>query len=362
VIRVPAEDLMRLGTALFTALGAAEDKARFIAETIVEANLTGHDSHGVIYYLTYAERVKEGYIDPRAEPMVERETPTTAVINGCWGFGQLTAMKAMEVAVEKAERSHIAAVTAYRCNHVGRVGYYTAWAARRGFIAMMFLNVGHPIVTVYGGRGRVLGTNPLSIAIPTGGDPFLLDYATSIVAHGKVKQALLEGERIPRGWIRDREGRETDDPAALEAGGWLLPFGGHKGYCLQLVNELLGAALTGSRSGLDPEEGPPSTNGVFAIAVKPEFFIHPKVFEERCRMILDGVRRCEAEAGMRIMIPGEPEWETRRRRLREGIPIPEALRRSLIALAEELGVDEGLMEALMGKPKRGLSVGMDEES
>lgn len=362
MIRVPAEDLMRLGTAIFTALGAPEDKARFIAETIVEANLTGHDSHGVTYYLTYAERVKGGYIDPRAEPRVERETPTTAVIDGCWGFGQLTAMKAMEVAVEKAERSHVAAVAAYRCNHVGRVGYYTAWAARRGFIAMMFLNVGHPVVTVYGGRGRVLGTNPLSIAIPTGGDPFLLDYATSIVAHGKVKQALLKGERIPRGWIRDREGRETDDPAALEAGGWLLPFGGHKGYCLQLVNELLGSALTGSRSGLDPEEEPPSTNGVFAIAVNPEFSVDLKVFRERCNIILDGVRRCESEAGMRIMIPGEPEWETRRKRLREGIPIPDTLRRSLIALAQELGVDESLYEALMGKPKRDLDIGMDEGS
>ncbi|KYH36205.1 MAG: malate/lactate dehydrogenase [Candidatus Bathyarchaeota archaeon B23] len=347
MITVPADALVELGTAIFTSLGAAREKARFVAETIVEANLTGHDSHGVVAYLTYTERIKGGYIDVEAAPTVVEETATTALVDGRWSFGQLTAMKAMEVAVEKAERSHISAVAAYRCNHIGRVGYYTAWAAERGLVALMFVNVGHPVVTVYGGRGRVLGTNPLSIAIPTGGEPFLLDYATSVVAHGKVRQALLKGRRIPRGWIRDKDGGETDDPAALDAGGWLLPFGGHKGYCLQLVNELLGAALTGSRSGLDPEEEPPSTNGVFIIALDPDAFVGLEAFRERCEAILRGVKRCEAEAGMRVMIPGEPEWETRRRRMRGGVPLPEALWSRLVDLAGELGVDEDLYRPWM---------------
>lgn len=347
MITVPADALVRLGTAIFTSLGAPKEKAQFVSETIVEANLTGHDSHGVISFVAYAERIKGGYIDVEAEPTIVRETPTTALIDGCWSFGQLTAMRTMEVAVEKAREKQVSAVSAYRCNHIGRVGYYSAWAAERGFIAMMFVNVGHPVVTIYGGRGRVLGTNPLSVAIPTDGEPFLLDYATSVVAHGKVRQALLKRERIPLDWIRDKTGEKTNDPAALDAGGWLLPFGGHKGYCLQLVNELLGAALTGSRSGLDPEEKPPSTNGIFAIAIDPEAFIDLEAFKRRCGAILRGVKTREAEPGMRIMTPGEPEWEARRRRLREGIPLPEAVWSRLVHLAEELGVEEGLYRPWM---------------
>lgn len=199
MIRIPADALVRLGVAIFTSLGAPREKAQFVSETIVEADLTGHASHGVVSFLTYAKRIKEGYIDVEAEPILVGETSTTAIVDGCWSFGQLTAMRAMEVAVEKAEKSHVVTVTARRCNHIG----------------------------------RVLGTNPLSIAIPTDAEPFILDYATSVVAHGKVRQALLRGERIPLGWIRDQEGEKTDDPAALDAGGWLLPFGGYKGYCLQ---------------------------------------------------------------------------------------------------------------------------------
>ena len=339
---LPAEKLGGLGTAIFSALGAPREKAEFVAGTLVEASLTGHDSHGVSYFVRYADRIRRGFIDVDAEPVVAKESASSTLLDGRWAFGQVTAMRVMELAVEKARESVVSAVGAYNCNHIGRVGYYTSWAARRGIVAMMFVNVGHPAVAVHGGLGRFFGTNPLSASVPTlDENPFLLDYATSMVAEGKVTIARAKQERIPRHWIRDRYGRVTDDPRAMLDGGWLLPFGGHKGYCLQLFNELMGAVMTGSRSGLDSETEPPSTNGVFAIAIDPEGFVGLEAFRRRAEAVLRGVRGATHEAGGRVLIPGEPEWETRERRLKTGIPLPEETWDQMAKLAEELGIEPG---------------------
>jgi len=262
-----AEKLKEIGTEIFTAQGMTRERAEFIADTLVEANLTGHDSHGVFYFVRYSDRIRERFIDPKAEPTIAKETASTALIDGRWAPGQITALKVTETAVEKAKRQRISAVGAFRCNHIGRVGYYTNLAASRGVAALMFVNVGHPAVTVFNGTGSVFGTNPFSAAVPTGkSKSFLLDYATSVVAEGKISVARSKGEKIPTHWTRDKEGRVTDDPWAIREGGWLLPFGEHKGYCLQLLMELLGAVMTGSRTGFEPDTDPPSTNGVFAIA------------------------------------------------------------------------------------------------
>lgn len=339
LILLPAGYLRELGVRIFTALGAPKPKAELVAETLVEASLTGHDSHGVSYFLRYAERIRKGFIKPEAEPIIVRESPSSALLDGCWGFGQVTAMRVMELAVEKASRCVVSAVGAYNCNHIGRVGYYTSWAARRGFIGLMFVNVGHPMVSVHGGVGRVLGTNPFSASAPTGDDPFLLDYATSTVADGKVSWAMAKGERIPSHWIRDKNGRPTEDPNMLRDGGWLLPFGGHKGYCLQLLMELIGAALTGSRSGVDPEIGPPSTNGILAIAIDPEGFVGLEAFKKRSQGILRCVKETKAEEGGEILIPGEPEWTTRRLRLEDGIPLPESTWSQILDLMDELSIN-----------------------
>ncbi|MCW3992080.1 MAG: Ldh family oxidoreductase, partial [Candidatus Bathyarchaeota archaeon] len=223
-----------------------------------------------------------------------------------------------------------------------RVGYYTAWAARRGLVAMMFANVGNQVVAVHGGLGRVFGTNPLSAAAPTGDAmPFLIDYATSVVAQGKVTIAGAKKERIPTHWTRDKLGRPTDDPEDLAEGGWLLPFGGHKGYCLQLLVELMGAIMTGSRSGLDPGTEPPSPNGLFAIAIDPEGFVGRDTFKQRVEKIFQEVKATKPEVGGGVLIPGEPEWETRERRLRGGIPIPDETWKQIMDLAKELGINPG---------------------
>lgn len=335
-----AEILRDLGAQIFAAQGVPLDKAELIAETLVEANLTGHDSHGVSYYVTYSDRIKKGFIDVEAEPKIVKETPSSALVDGRWAPGQVTAMKVIGLTVEKAKGHAVSAVGAFNCNHIGRVGYYTNWAARHGVAALAFVNVGHPSVSVHNGLGKVFGTNPISAAFPTGeAKPFLMDYATSIVAAGKLSVARANHKKIPTNWVRDKEGNITDDPFALREGGWLLSFGEHKGYCLQFIAELLGAVMTGSRTGLDPETEPYSPNGVFAIAIDPNAFVGLEVFKKRADSLLFGVKGTKPKPEKRILIPGEPEWETKGQRLSEGIQIPDETWNQIVSLVKELGIE-----------------------
>ena len=190
MIVLPAHELTELGVRIFMAQGTPEETARFLVGTLVEANLTGHDSHGVHYYLGYSDRIRRGFIDVDAEPTIVKETPSSTLIDGRWAFGQATAMKLTRVAVEKAKENMVAGVGAYNCNHIGRLGYYTEWAAKHDVIATMYVNVGNPSVSVYHGLGKTFGTNPYSVSAPTGCEtPFLVDWATSVVAHGKISVA-----------------------------------------------------------------------------------------------------------------------------------------------------------------------------
>jgi len=335
-----ADKLRQLGVEIFTAQGLAREKAEFLAGTLVEANLTGHDSHGVTYYAAYSNRIKNGHIDVNAEPEIVKETANSALIDGHYAPGQVTAKHLIKVAVEKAKENVVSAVGAYNCNHIGRIGYYTNWAAHQGVVAMLFVNVGGPSVSVYHGMGKAFGTNPFSAAVPTGeAKPFLVDYATSMVAAGKLSVARAKEEKIPLHWVKDKDGKPTDDPSATREGGWLLPFGEHKGYCLQLLTELLGAVLTGSRVGPDPDRTPPSTNGVLAIALDPGAFVGLEALKQGTDEIIDYVKKIEPEPGERVLVPGEPEWESKEQRLRDGIPIPDSTWEQITKLCGELGID-----------------------
>ena len=339
MIVVRSERLLKLGKDIFKAQGLSDEKARFLSETLVEANLTGHDSHGVFYFVTYSERIKDGYIKLDAEPTITQQTPATALIDGGYAPGQITAKKLTEVAVAKAKEHMVSAVGAFNCNHIGRIGYYTNWAAKQGVVALMFVNVGGPSAAVHGGMGKSFGTNPISFGIPTGdAKPFLADYATSVVAAGKISVARAQHAKIPLHWTRDKNGKPTDDPFAFKDGGWLLPFGEYKGYALQLVSELLGAVLTGSRVGMEPDQVPPSTNGVFMVAVDPDAFVGLDAFREGVDDVIRRVKAIEPEPGKRVMIPGEPECESKESRLAEGIPLPEETWEGIVALAGELGL------------------------
>jgi uncharacterized oxidoreductase len=340
MVVLPVEELRELGVEIFMAQGASEERARFLVGTLLEANLTGHDSHGVHYYVRYSERISEGYIKVSEEPVVVKESPSSALIDGRWAFGQVTAKKVTETAVEKAREHMVAAVGAYNCNHIGRIGYYTDLAAGHDVIANFYVNVGNKIVSAYNGLGRAFGTNPFSVSVPTGSEtPFLVDYATSVVAAGKVTVARAKGARIPRTWTRDRYGRVTDDPNAMTEGGWMLPFGGHKGMGLQMACEMLGAVLTGSRTGLSGITTPPSPNGIFMLAVNPEAFVGLEEFKRGAAELVEQVKALPAVAGERVIVPGEPEKESKARRLRDGIPVPDSTWDEIRALCGRLGVE-----------------------
>jgi LDH2 family malate/lactate/ureidoglycolate dehydrogenase len=340
MVIIPVDELRELGLQIFTSQGTPLDKARFLVDTLIEGNLTGHDSHGVQYYIRYSERMRNGFIKPAEEPVIVKESPSSALIDGRWGFGQTTAKKVTEVAITKAKENMVAGVGAYNCNHIGRIGYYTDYAAKNDVIATLYVNVGNPSVSVYNGLGKTFGTNPISVSVPTLGEtPFLMDYATSVVAHGKVAVARAKHIKIPRHWARDKYGRVTDDPEDIYNGGWLLPFGEYKGYGLQMVAELLGAVLTGSRTGLPHIANPPSPNGVFMLAVNPEAFIGLEAFKERTAQLFKDVKSLTPVAGERVLVPGEPEMETKQRRLREGIEVPDETWAQILDLCRSLKID-----------------------
>ncbi|MGY3470707.1 LDH2 family malate/lactate/ureidoglycolate dehydrogenase [Bradyrhizobium sp. LM6.11] len=209
---VKADRLTRVSAVLLRAAGASEEEADAVAIGCVNANLAGHDSHGVIAVPTYIDRIKAGHIVPGAKWSIVRESPTTTVIDGHWGFGFHVNAKAMALTIEKAKTANVAACTVFRQSHVGRLAAYPLMAMREGMIGIATADSGRSPkhVAPFGGKEARLGTNPISIAVPSDLDaPFYLDMATSAVAAGKIQLAVARGEEIPTGWIIDAEGRHT---------------------------------------------------------------------------------------------------------------------------------------------------------
>lgn len=335
------EELTWFATRLVSAMGAGPEAARAVAEHLVGANLAGHDSHGMIRVPQYHEHAKRGILAASAAPRVERESPTTAQIDGNWTWGQVTAGMALELAADKARRQGVAVVTARRCYHVGRVGVYPLLAARRGLVAKIWCN-GHGAARVapWGGVEPRLATNPIAIALPTRAEPILVDVTTSVVAEGKVRLLRNQGKPAPEGWILDREGNPTTNPADLYAGGTLLPLGGavgHKGFGLGLVVDVLGGVLSGAGCGL--MTGAEVGNGLWIEVADPEAFVSREEYLARLDAYLEYLRSSRRRPGVdELLLPGEPESRTEARRRAVGVEIDEATWKQVEEVAGELGV------------------------
>jgi len=343
-----AEDLKTVGFEIFKAAGAPSDEARLVSEMLVNANLDGHDSHGVIRVLQYVKSIREGKIKPGVKVEVLRETPTTAVLNGNWGFGQVVATMAMRKAVEKAKANAVSVVCATNCNHVGRLYDYTLLASKNGMIGISFAN-SISMVAPYGGMERRIGTCPMSFAFPTDEEiPFVIDIATSICAEGKIRVKSHEGKNLPYNCIVDKDGRLTKNPKALYEGGAILPMGGevgYKGFNLGLVVEILGGILSGT--GYSYSKKFRGGNGVFMEAINVEMFMDLEEFRHEVGELARAVRSSKPRPGFKkILTPGEIEFKTRERRLREGIPVPEKTWVEIVKIARELNLDiEGLVKS-----------------
>jgi hydroxycarboxylate dehydrogenase B len=339
------DELRRVGRAVFAAIGAPAPVATRVADALVDANLVGHDSHGVIRIPQYVDAVRGGEVVPDAEPKLLRETTVSALVDGGWGFGQVTAERATREAISRAHAHGLAAVAAVRCNHIGRVGEYPEMAARDGLVA--FVTAGGfggrgGRAAPFGGREGLLGTNPLSFGFPSAdGLAMLVDFATTAVAAGKIQVARAKGTPLPPGSILDREGNPSTDAEDFYQGGVMLPFGGHKGYALAMVVELLGRVMSGADDFAEGGRGGAvyGRSGALVIAIDPGIFRDRDAFARGVDETLARVRAVPPAPGFdEVMVPGDPETRTRRQREREGVYVEDATVEAIRKTGRELGV------------------------
>lgn len=331
-MNVQAAELEALATRILVAAGASTADAATVARSLVRSDLLGHDSHGVRRVIDYVTRIHNGLIDPRAEPKAETTRPGTVVVHGRRAFGQLAALRAVRELQSLVPRQGSGVAVVRECNHIGRLGEYVAMLADQDLIGLAFGNA-DPTVAPYGGRERRLGTNPLAWAVPRdpGLPPVVMDWATSGIAEGKLRVARDRGEQVADGLVLDAAGRPSTTPADFYQGGALLPFGGHKGYGLSVLIEIVGGLLSGIGIGSMPgfREGWGTVLVAFDIAA----FLPVREFRAQTERFCQALAETPlAEGASEVLVPGEPEERIRLERTRDGIPVTENTWRELNAL------------------------------
>ena len=342
---IQADRLTTIALELLKGSGASEDEAEIIARHSIGANLAGHDSHGIIQIPTYIDRVKRGHIVPGAEFEIIKDTPTTTVVDGHWGFGYVASERLMKMTIEKARTSNVAAATVFRQSHVGRVADYPIMAAENGMIGMMTADSGRSSKSVvpFGGREPRLGTNPICIAMPSNLEgTMFIDMATSAVAAGKLGVAVARGSEVPLGWILDKDGNPSTNPSDLRNGGAVLPLGGpegHKGYGLSVMVEILSGILTGLGFGHDPSGR--HNDGCFMAAFNVDAFRDVEEFKAEVTEFAHYLKSSPTAAGFdEVFYPGELEHRRTQQLLAEGIFVEDSTWERLRELAAEFGVAE----------------------
>ena len=325
---VQAETLRRIGHQLFEAAGCDPEDARVVTHHLVESNLFGHDSHGVIRYPEYMDAIRTGRFQAKAQPRVVRDHPSCAVVDAAGALGQVGAAFATRLAMDKASRHGVAAVALRNTSHVGRVGAYPLMVGRAGMIGQAFVNGGRfgNQIAPFGGIDARLTTDPLAFAAPRrNAEPIFLDMTTSVAAEGKVRVASYAGKQVPEGWLIDHEGRPTTDPDSFRATpkGAILPLGGiasHKGYGMSLMVELLAGTLSGQ--GCCVGESEMVSNGMLLAVHRIDHFIDPEDYYQEVEALIRYVRSSPPAPGFKeILLPGEPELRSARRREADGIEL-----------------------------------------
>ncbi len=351
-MNISHQPLRKLIAAIFSAAGCQDDEPRQVSDSLVESNLVGHDSHGVIRVPTYVQWLREGKVFANRQPRVVFDHATLAVLDGQLGFGQVIARQAMQLAIDKAAEHGVGIVGLRNSAHVGRVGEWAAQAADAGKIALCFVNTsGRGVLTApFGGIDRRLSATPIAAAIPVEGrTPIVLDISASSIAEGKVRVALNKGEPAPDGCLIDAEGRPTNDPKVFYADppGAILPVGGHKGFGLGMVAEILAGALTGggcSAPGVKTLE-----QGMLSIVMDPQQFSTKDTFAGEVRRYIDWVKTSRTVTpGGEILMPGEPEQRTRAQRLADGLNLDSTTWAQLTETARSVGLSDGDVESLAG--------------
>ena len=341
-MRFPVEQLQRFVADVLVAVDVLPEHASTTARRLLEADMRGRTGHGLIRLPQYVPRIEAGGINLRPRIALSRETPVSALVDGDNGLGQVVMTLATETAIAKAADVGMAWVGTVHSNHAGAAGVYTAMAVERGLIAIYMAVASANVMPPWGGRERLLGTNPISIAIPTGEEhPFLLDIATTVTSHGTIKVLAQRGEQMPEGWVVDLEGNPILDPRRADEG-FLMPIGGYKGSGLNLAIGLLAGVLNDAAFGaevIDHRKVPehPANTGQAILVMRPDLFRDLDEFRSAMDRHLR-VLRASGEPG-RVHLPGEMAAEMEAEQREKGIPVGEVLLGQLRDLGARLGVE-----------------------
>ena len=343
-VRVVPQSLEAYAASVFERVGMTRDDAGFCAGALVQCDLWGKSSHGIMRLPHYVRRMRSGAVNTRPVTRTLHGSRAFRVIDGDNGMGLLVGREAMLGAIGLASEFDVGVVGAVRSNHFGAAALYARLAVDQGMAGIVMTNTA-PKVVAPGGTRPITGSNPLAIGVPSHGDfPFLLDLSMSTVAGGKLLLAREAGEKIPFGWALDQTGEPTDDPAAAFAGYW-LPAGGIKGLALSYAVDVLAGLITGAAFGLGmrsqySQEGVPSDTGHLMIALRLQAVIADDELERRMREFISAIKASPMhdEAG-EMLVPGESAYRNERVRRVEGIPLPAGLYAELVALGRELRAD-----------------------
>ena len=325
---VTPEELTTICLNVFQKLNVQASEAEVVTQSMVDANRVGHDSHGVIHLPKYVRELEAGLIQPGAPTETLHESASIAVLDGNWGFGPVTATRAVALAIQKAEQTDVSSVAVSHCNEVGRLGGYAHLASDADMIGLLMANDhgGGTCVAPHGGIEGRLSTNPIACAVPIEGQyPIVLDMSTSVVASGKIRVKQHQNEALPEGWLINAGGESTTNaeefynvpPAAL------LPFGGiaaHKGFGLSVIVDILAGALTGA--GCSQSKDARVGNGLFVMVLNVASFRGFPGFSAEIERFIGYLKSAKRAAGVdAIRMPGERGWNEQRKREQDGIPI-----------------------------------------
>jgi L-2-hydroxycarboxylate dehydrogenase (NAD+) len=351
------KNLLNFTREIFLKMGCPADDAGLASTVLLSADLRGVDSHGVARLSGYVRLWEAGRINAKPDVKIVHESPSTAVVDGDRGLGLVVAPKAMKIAIEKAEKAGTGWVSTRNSNHYGIAGYHAMMALQHDMIGMSMTNAS-PLVAPTFSLERLLGTNPIAVAIPAKKQPpFVADFATTTAANGKLEILQRKGKEAPLGWIQDKKGKQTPNPHELKEGGALLPLGGdrdhgsHKGYCLGSIVDIFSAVLSGANFGpwvppfvsFLPLPKDPVGEGIghFFGAMRVDAFRPSEEFKSNMDVWIERFRSAPAIEGEKVLIPGDPEREMEQERLTGGIPLLEPVQKDLEELGKKFGVKFG---------------------
>lgn len=336
--------LHQISERILIAAGVAANDAATVARELAEANLVGHDSHGVMRLMQYVEYIEQGFVQPQAAVELVLDDANCTIVDGHFHFGQVTATVGLESGMAKAAKAGTATVFLRNCNHVGRLGSYAYQAAQAGYATAMCVNAPGPgRVTPFGGAEGRMGTNPIAFSAPWNEQPLVLDMTSSATAEGKVRVAFQKGVPVPEGWIIDAKGNPTTNPADLYGPllGSILPLGGalgFKGFGLSVMIDVFAGMLSGS--GVCRDDLPRGANGVWMYLIKVDHVTEMSAYKSLIETYVANLKSTPLQPGVdEILMPGEIEQRRRVQREQDGVDVPAETWRQLQELAGKLNAD-----------------------